>query len=660
MSAESELFVKSLRESIRNGLRDINSTGNWLEEYEEWKSNELNQFDSLLQINNPFDLKEGLIRQEYDLSNSEDVTALDVICMSVFLSERLRKESKKVFSDVRIERNRNVKYKMIESYFDLVDAIIANENLATSIIPLNDHAEKQLVLFGNRSVDLYGRFFSLKECLGKQTTESLYLLYTYWRITKSRKNLKNLVNAISDYIHTYFYDYGNDPDMHLNYPLDGMTSIKKMDYIFHWLEYIAFHTNGVFEKYKDLEWIRPVDTLVDDIIETNQVSRFEMFSTKQLFPADDNDTVRKKAICNHGYSVWIKTVDVMYIVCDIYQTLYHFSDEELKKLNVTKDAILDGYDNMTKVRDFYSRKVFFHQVYFQIERKYFDSQVMEALEEDAEILSESINDAISFVNAITDDDIDSMLKSKQDYISRLSDFVSGEQEEALDELSQKIAEKIKASIQKSIVYDKMYSTISNDFRTYASTLMQYPNIFCSLVSAEYLYKQYVENADENMKFDYSCISIMYYISLEDFLNKLVYTPYANDILSGLDCNNPNNHSFWKGYVTNFPSYWTKDKKSHSYKLKTTCEIGVIGYLFEAVERKIHFKNYITSKYPKADTQRLSQLGANLKAIAPRRNEAAHGGNYITYSEVYNDKKYVYETSANAYKGLIKELLDIIL
>ena len=315
---------------------------------------------------------------------------------------------------------------------------------------------------------------------------------------------------------------------------------------------------------------------------------------------------------------------------------------------------------MTKVRDFYSRKVSFHQVYFQIERKYFDSQVMEALEEDAEILSESINDVISFVNAITDDDIDSMLKSKQDYISRLSDFVSGEQEEALDELSQKIAEKIKASIQKSIVYDKMNSTISNDFRTYASTLMQYPNIFCSLVSAEYLYKQYVENADENMKFDYSCISIMYYISLVDFLNKLVYTPYANDILSGLDCNNPNNHSFWKGYVTNFPSYWTKDKKSHSYKLKTTCKIGVIGYLFEAVERKIHFKNYITSKYPKADTQRLSQLGANLKAIAPRRNEAAHGGNYITYSEVYNDKKYVYETSANAYKGLIKELLDIIL
>ena len=54
------------------------------------------------------------------------------------------------------------------------------------------------------------------------------------------------------------------------------------------------------------------------------------------------------------------------------------------------------------------------------------------------------------------------------------------------------------------------------------------------------------------------------------------------------------------------------------------------------------------------------LGIKLKTIAPRRNEAAHGGNYITYSEVCTDKKNVYDTSANTYKGLIKELLDIIL
>lgn len=97
MSADSELFVKSLRENIRNGLCEIVSYSNWLDEYEAWKSKDLNRFNSLLEIDNPFDLKEGLIRQEYDISNSEDVVALDVISMSVFLSERLRQESKRFF-----------------------------------------------------------------------------------------------------------------------------------------------------------------------------------------------------------------------------------------------------------------------------------------------------------------------------------------------------------------------------------------------------------------------------------------------------------------------------------------------------------------------------------------------------------------------------------
>jgi len=63
--------------------------------------------------------------------------------------------------------------------------------------------------------------------------------------------------------------------------------------------------------------------------------------------------------------------------------------------------------------------------------------------------------------------------------------------------------------------------------------MQYPNIFSSLVSAEYLYQQYVEHSAANPNFDYSCISIMYYMSLEVFLNKMVYTPYANNVLAGV-------------------------------------------------------------------------------------------------------------------------------
>ena len=55
----------------------------------------------------------------------------------------------------------------------------------------------------------------------------------------------------------------------------------------------------------------------------------------------------------------------MYIVCDIFQILYNYPEEDLKKMSTSKAAMLEGYDNMVKIRDYYTRKVFFHQVYYQ-------------------------------------------------------------------------------------------------------------------------------------------------------------------------------------------------------------------------------------------------------------------------------------------------------
>ena len=66
------------------------------------------------------------------------------------------------------------------------------KNCIASVSSHNEAAEKQMVLQGVRSVDLYVCFYSLRELLRKETTESLFLLYIYWRITKSKKNLKSL------------------------------------------------------------------------------------------------------------------------------------------------------------------------------------------------------------------------------------------------------------------------------------------------------------------------------------------------------------------------------------------------------------------------------------------------------------------------------------
>lgn len=641
-------------EAIRDGLAAIEDSVNWLNEYEQWRNDEKNQFDSLLEVTDPFDLENSGNRLLFCLSDPEDSLDLDMIRMSIFLSERLLKELKQTFEKVRNEKNRVKKQKIIEEYFELVDRITQSNNLTFCIVLLNELADKQMVLCGNRIVDLYARFFSLREILRKASNESLYLLFTYWRITRSRNSLRILVKAVTEYIRTYFYDFNNNPDMRLDYSLEGLLLIKKLSVISHWLEFIAFHTNEIFEEYKKQNWLMPTDSLADDFIATNQISRYTMYCYKRSFPSDRDDTVRNKAVCYYGYLIWIKTVDVMYIVWDIFYVLYSYSDDDLKKMNTTRAEVLELFDNMERVRDYYKSKVFFHQVYYQLERNYLDSNVMEALEEDAKILSETVDNTIEFIEAIADDDIEALLQSKQQYISHLTGYTSEEQQKELDRLAQRIVDKIKSTIEKMDVYDELYKAVSKDFQPYAGTLVQYPKIFCSLVSAEYLFQQYVESSDINQNFDYSCISIMYYVSLEDFLNKLIYTPYANEILAKLSDDDISNKSIWKNYVSDNRYFW-KNKK-----LKRTCEIGNIGHLLKSINKETCFMDYITEKYPKTNPEHLMDLGVRLVNIAPRRNEAAHGGNYITYSDVCDDKKEIYNTVVSEYKGMIKELLEILL
>ena len=133
----------------------------------------------------------------------------------------------------------------------------------------------------------------------------------------------------------------------------------------------------------------------------------------------------------------------------------------------------------------------------------------------------------------------------------------------------------------------------------------------------------------------------------------------NDVLAQISYSDTHNRSWQQNgalkYVSQFSKYW--DSKNDQFK--TTCEIGPLGFLLERIEREDYFKSYITQKYPKADIQRLKKLGTDLKRIAPRRNDAAHGGNYLTYTDVCTDKNYVYNSVAT-FKGLILDFLDIIL
>lgn len=656
LSKGDQANILAMRESLQEGLQSIKVGENWLEGYKVWKENDLNQFNSLLKTTNPFSLTSVGECYTFDFSSSDDTTDLDVIGMSVFLAEKLRQFTLQVFSDVKKERTRDNKIRHIKEYFDVIDEINRNKQLSGAIVLLNSLAEEQMVLRGSRLVDLYTCFFSLKENLRKSSAESLYLLFTYWRMTGSVIDLKRLTTSIIDYVQTYFYDYNNDPEMKLFEPLDGLLTIKKLIVIEHWLERIAFHTNGILSKYKNLKWICPTDSMADNIIETNQISGFEMMQYKRIFSSDNDKTVKQKAICNHSYAIWLKTVDVMYVVCDVFQVLNNSSDEKLKLMNTTKESMLEQYDNMMKIRNYYTGKVYFHQVYFELKRNYLNSQIMEALENDASIFSKSIGNVIDFVNAIASDDIDSMLQAKQNYLEDLKDYIVGNQEEELDDLTVQVVDKIKSTVQKLDAYDELYKAISQEFLKYESVLFLHPQIMSSLVSAEYLYQQYVKKRKPNGKFDYSCISIMYYMALEDFVNKLLYIPYSNDVLIKIPKENFSNE--WIAntsgkYVSSFYHFWDRSKK-----LKKSCEIGVLGCLLSEISGEIFLKSYMTNIYKNIDIQRVAEYGNKLKKVAPRRNDAAHGGNYLSYNDVCIDKGNVYNTEVETYKGLILELMEI--
>ena len=187
-----------MQAGIKRGLAALNGKENWYFLYEEWKKNERNQFFSILRVVDSFNLSCAGDNYIYNSSDESHMVNLDIMSMSVFLSEHLSQLCKDTFSIVRKERNRNSKIRIIECYFEIIDEIVRSSDLSGCIGILNEAAEKQMVLMGLRPVDLYVVFYSLRELLRKETTESLYLLYTYWRITQSRKNLKVLLDAIVD------------------------------------------------------------------------------------------------------------------------------------------------------------------------------------------------------------------------------------------------------------------------------------------------------------------------------------------------------------------------------------------------------------------------------------------------------------------------------
>lgn len=548
------------------------------------------------------------------------------------------------------------KLQLCEAYFEFVKQCQNDQRFALVTVLLHGmamHHDFMRCDDRNRDVDIYLSFMSLMEIYRGYSISSIYLQFTYWRIKQEKRGLKNLTGSIIKYIQAYFVDFDKDPDLQLQFPLDGMTIIQKLKVIGHWIEVITYHTEQMFEEYKKRKWLIPLDILVDNYPILPDFSNGELLKFRIIYEDEDDNTVCQLAVCNHRYAVWLKTTDVIQLYCEIIRMLYCSSDDMLRRYYTDKNEMLSLYDIVLRITDNYTGIVFAHKAFYKTQRQKFDGRIISEQEEIADSISCSIDDMLQITGSIVNDDIEDLLKAKQRYLARLEIFMTEDQERLLDEYMVKVVSKIKENIKQLDAFNALFSSITDEFKKYAHMLLQYPDIFSSLVSAEYLYRQYVMGKTPNAQFDYSCISIMYYMALEDFTNKLLYTSYATNVL---DKNKRLVRNNYIPYVSHSSNFW--DKKNKCYK--KSCEIGNLGYLFCALPQETEYEKYLRHLYPSIDIPRLILFGDNLKTnIAPRRNDAAHGGNKITHQDACIDKQNVYNISANSYRGLVLELFGIV-
>jgi len=84
----------------------------------------------------------------------------------------------------------------------------------------------------------------------------------------------------------------------------------------------------------------------------------------------------------------------------------------------------------------------------------------------------------------------------------------------------------------------------------------------------------------------------------------------------------------------------------------------LGFLFENIAKEEYFQKFFADKYQMKDIEQIKVFGEKLKKNAHRRNDAAHGGNYLEYKDVCEDKRNVYD-AVKEYRGMILELLEIL-
>lgn len=257
-----------------------------------------------------------------------------------------------------------------------------------------------------------------------------------------------------------------------------------------------------------------------------------------------------------------------------------------------------------------------------------------------------------------------IMNNKRDAFASIpKNIQNAEVVDLIEELLEVIIKILNKSIQGEFEYTKIFDDLKRNLGERNCNYLG-NELLKTLATAEYLFAFFKENSDKiNEISDFSCISIMYYKTLEGALNKIIYHPFRDKVNSRIQEFQYNNDingekSFKKTFEVLFRQiirngYFVDDLTLGNY--------GKIFSKFSSSAIK-EFTDHLISIVKDAGTleEDIKEFGDAFNVIKDNRNDAAHGGKIIDWVTMEKDKNNIYHIeSAENYKRLLLKFLDLL-
>lgn len=309
----------------------------------------------------------------------------------------------------------------------------------------------------------------------------------------------------------------------------------------------------------------------------------------------------------------------------------------------------------------------------------------------ADVLKSSILSLIDKIENKKDEEILQTKTKIREEILRFPDCDEKERyTEWLDEISQRLSDALILNCKQEDDYQRIKEGILLRLGEKSSILPE--STVDSLTTAEMLYARYASEEFADKGFDFSCISALYYQAFEEAYNKLIWKGYSDELNAlefngrkftdilfdckrrGIDVSdargyldvNPNQRGYYIDYQNRNRSYTSVSSrcmyKSFAILLQNIVPNTRLEKLCDYFARITGFDSR-EAMFNDADFMRnCCAFASAVDSSADNRNNASHGGTFISVEQCKSDKKVVLselEAVRSDSLGLIQQLLFLL-